>query len=172
MIKHLFEGKLRSVLVCQDCGGKRTLSEAFLNISLPLLKELVATHNTSGHGSAKLSLTRCLEHFTSPETLADPVDCPGCGKKTQTKKQHTFSKLPKVLCVHLKRFHAALNRKIEDFVSFPARGLNMGPHLPHWYVVWQAKHESTLGKETNAVLLLSLGEKLRLCPTSHPQENL
>lgn len=133
VIKHLFEGKLRSVLVCQDCGGKRTLSEVFLNISLPLLKELVATHNAPGsHGAGKLSLHRCLEHFTAPETLADPVDCPGCGKKTQTKKQHTFSKLPKVLCVHLKRFHAALNRKIEDFVSFPAWGLNMGPHLPHW----------------------------------------
>ena len=58
VIKHLFEGKLRSVLVCQDCGGKRTLSEAFLNISLPLLKELVATHNTPAHGAGKLSLNR------------------------------------------------------------------------------------------------------------------
>jgi ubiquitin C-terminal hydrolase len=76
----------------------------------------------------------CLEHFTSAEKLADRVDCPSCKKKTQTKKQHTFSKLPRVLCVHLKRFHPALNKKIDDFVAFPAWGLNMGPHLPHWYV--------------------------------------
>lgn len=133
VVKHLFEGTLRSVLVCQDCGSKRTLSEPFLNISLPLLKELMAAHNTpSAQGVGQLNLHRCLEHFTAPENLGDQIDCPVCKKKTATKKQQTFSKLPKVLCVHLKRFHASLNRKIEDFVAFPARGLNMGPLMPHW----------------------------------------
>ena len=132
VIKHLFEGTLRSVLVCEECGTKRTLSEPFLNISLHISKEA----NMPGSGvSDKLTVDSCLEHFTSPEKLADPVDCPTCGKKTPTKKQHTFSKLPRVLCVHLKRFHAALNKKIDDFVAFPAYGLNMGPHLPHWYVL-------------------------------------
>jgi len=136
IIKHLFEGTLRSVLVCEACGSKRTLSEAFLNISLPLSKEVMMSNLMSSSNVAvpKLSVERCLDHFTSPEKLADPVDCPSCGKKTPTKKQHTFSKLPRVLCIHLKRFNAALGKKIEDFVGFPARGLNMGPHLPHWYV--------------------------------------
>jgi ubiquitin carboxyl-terminal hydrolase 22/27/51 len=32
----------------------------------------------------------------------------------------------------LKRFDAANNKKIEEFVSFPCKGLNMGPFLPHW----------------------------------------
>ena len=135
VVKHLFEGTLRSVLICGDCGSKRTLSEPFVNVSLPLLKEIMAANIPGAPGSGKLSLERCLDHFTTPENLSDPVDCPACGKKTATKKQHTFSKLPKVLCVHLKRFHAALNKKIEDFVAFPAWGLNMGTHLPHWYVL-------------------------------------
>lgn len=99
------------------------MPESFLNVSLPLSKHV---------GTGKMSLQRCLEQFTAPEALADPVDCPSCKRKTATKKQHTFAKLPKVLCLHLKRFDAAKNRKIDDFVSFPAQGLDMGKLLPHW----------------------------------------
>lgn len=109
------------------------MPETFLNVSLPLSKH-VQERNAAGARRAKMdiSIERCLEHFTSAEALADPVECPQCMKKTPTKKQHTFAKLPKVLCLHLKRFDAAKNRKIEDFVSFPAYGLDMGKYLPHW----------------------------------------
>ena len=106
-----------------------------MSISLPLSKEVQkATSGVVGSSNVKenLSVERCLRHFTVPEVLADPVDCPNCGRKTPTKKQHVVSKLPKVLCLHLKRFDAAQNKKIEDFVSFPSKGLNMGPYLPHW----------------------------------------
>jgi ubiquitin C-terminal hydrolase len=134
IIKHLFEGSLRSVLACEECGGKRTMNEPFMNISLTLSeevdrlrKETLPTGNTM-----RISLETCLEHFILPEKLGDPVDCPSCRKKTSTKKQHTFSKLPKILCLHLKRFDAARNKKIDEPVSFPARGLNMGPLLSHW----------------------------------------
>lgn len=136
-VKSLFEGTFRSVLVCQECGNKRSQSETFMSISLPLSKEIHrASLGVSGVSSSprrlKLSVERCLLHFTMSETLSDPVDCPSCGKKTLTKKQHVISKLPRVLCLHLKRFDAALNKKIEEFVSFPENGLNMGPFLPHW----------------------------------------
>lgn len=105
-----------------------------MNISLPLSKEVkMATESSaSSPGSrGRLSVERCLEHFTLPEFLSDPVDCPSCKKKTPTKKQHVVSKLPKILCLHLKRFNGA-EKKIEDFVSFPSTGLNMGKYLPHW----------------------------------------
>jgi ubiquitin C-terminal hydrolase len=72
------------------------------------------------------------DHFTAPESLSDPVDCPSCRRKTPTKKQHTFAKLPKVLCLHLKRFDAVTNKKVDDFVRFPASSLDMGRMLPHW----------------------------------------
>eukprot|EP00588_Corethron_pennatum_P004342 CAMPEP_0194287400 /NCGR_PEP_ID=MMETSP0169-20130528/34668_1 /TAXON_ID=218684 /ORGANISM="Corethron pennatum, Strain L29A3" /LENGTH=222 /DNA_ID=CAMNT_0039034087 /DNA_START=43 /DNA_END=706 /DNA_ORIENTATION=- len=39
VIKDIFEGKLRSVLVCRTCGTRRTMSESFLNISLSVLPE-------------------------------------------------------------------------------------------------------------------------------------
>jgi ubiquitin C-terminal hydrolase len=79
-----------------------------------------------------ISVETCLEHFVLPEKLGDLVHCSSCAKKTETKKQHTFAKLPKILCLHLKRFDAARNRKIENFVSFPTCGLNMGSLLSHW----------------------------------------
>jgi ubiquitin C-terminal hydrolase len=141
IVKTLFEGTLRSVLLCQECGNKRTQSEQFLSISLPLSKEFQKTTTAAGKpgeasmspvGNTKLSVERCLRHFTLPEMLADSVDCPSCGKKTPTKKQHVVSKLPRVLCLHLKRFDAQLNKKIEDHVSFPIHNFNMGSFLPHW----------------------------------------
>jgi len=112
------------------------MSEPFLNISLTLSEEVerLEAENRSKEelGPISISVETCLDHFVLPENLADPVHCPACNKKTPTKKQHTVSKLPKILCLHLKRFDAARNRKIDNFVSFPSCGLNMGPLLSHW----------------------------------------
>lgn len=134
-MKRLFEGTLRSVFLCEECGEKRMLHEPFMNISLTLPEkvERVGSENGGpGSNGIPLSVETCLEHFIVPEKLGDPIECPHCEKRTPTKKQHTFAKLPKVLCLHLKRFDPARNRKIDEFVSFPAKGLNMGPLLSHW----------------------------------------
>eukprot|EP00977_Amphora_coffeiformis_P007979 scaffold1803_cov92-Amphora_coffeaeformis.AAC.2 len=138
IIKRLFEGKLRSVLLCTECGEKRKQSESFLSISLPLSKEVHRTtegrpgESTDGQGrvaKSKLSIERQLRHFTLPESLSD-INCPACKKKTSTIKQHVVSKLPKILCLHLKRFDD--KKKISDFVSFPLESLNMGGLLPQF----------------------------------------
>lgn len=97
-----------------------------MNISLSLSEKMEKTHEGC------LSVETCLQHFVLPELLGDLVYCPSCRKRTPTKKQHTFANLPKILCLHLKRFDAAKNKKIEDFVSFPSHGLNMGVLLSHW----------------------------------------
>jgi ubiquitin C-terminal hydrolase len=147
IVEQLFEGTLRSVFLCEECGEKRMLHEPFMNISLTLSEEVESLERESNNNNnnapsagsgknekiTKLSVQKCLEHFILPEKLGDPIDCPNCAKRTSTRKQHTFAKLPKVLCLHLKRFDAARNKKIDDFVSFPAKGLNMGPLLSHWY---------------------------------------
>jgi len=135
IVKHLFEGTLRSVSICEDCGCKRSLQEPFINVSLPLSEDSMLKYT-----NRKMNVQHCLNHFTAPEQLSDPIECPSCQRKTPTKKQQTFSRLPKVLCLHLKRFDAAKNKKIADFVSFPAFGLDMGPLLPHW-------REMTVGDE-------------------------
>ena len=132
IIKQLFEGSLRSVLLCEECGVKRVQHEPFVNISLSLSEEVERMQRGKGFRVFDISVETCLEHFVLPEKLGDLVHCSSCAKKTETKKQHTFAKLPKVLCLHLKRFDAARNRKIENFVSFPSRGLNMGSMLSHW----------------------------------------
>lgn len=133
-ISRLFLGKFRSVLVCQKCGCKRTQNESFSNISLPLAKEFpsASADMKSSTRRGKITIRSILNHFTRPEALSDSVYCPSCNSKTKTTKQHTFAKLPEVLCLHLKRFDSAGNKKITDFVPFPAHGLDMGKHLPHW----------------------------------------
>jgi ubiquitin C-terminal hydrolase len=124
-MKKLFEGTLRSVLVCQVCGNKRVHVEPFLSLTLPLSTDDIS--NNKG-----LSVEHCLRQYTLPELLVDHVDCSSCKKKTPTKKQQVIGRLPTVLCLHFKRYDASLDRPILDFVSFPSHGLNMGIYLPHW----------------------------------------
>eukprot|EP00934_Nitzschia_sp_Nitz4_P001494 Nitzschia sp. Nitz4//scaffold96_size78090//25862//29503//NITZ4_005490-RA/size78090-augustus-gene-0.55-mRNA-1//1//CDS//3329560561//1494//frame0 len=139
VIKSTFEGSLNSVLLCEACGSKRIRHEEFLNVSLSL-SDKVERATASGDETNKLSVESCLENFILPEELGDPVFCPACDKKTPTKKQHTFATLPKVLCLHLKRFDAAQNKKIDEFVKFPAKGLNMGKYLAQWCEVTNVQH--------------------------------
>lgn len=150
IVTRLFQGQLRSVLLCEECGTKRVQAEPFMNISLALSEEAERLKRASNEGGdgAKLSIQTCLDHYVLPEKLADPVDCPNCKKRTNTKAQHTFSKLPKILCLHLKRFDAARNKKIEEFVSYPARGLNMGPLLSHWCEVSSVPSKETKSETT------------------------
>ena len=141
VVTTLFRGSLRSILICDKCGFKRSQKEAFLNISIPLDKELKPEDNTILNESNptrrktsmrnKIDLKACLEKFVSPEFLSESLDCQWCKIKTCTIKQHTFAKLPKLLCLHLSRFDAAKNRKIDEPVTFPKQ-LNMGPYLPQW----------------------------------------
>ena len=139
-MKKIFEGTLRSVLVCECCGCKRTQPEPFVIISLPISKakgkggsvpqsnksnEKGTNPTSSRRGSSNLSkitIEKCLTQFTEPELLTDPVYCTSCDRNTPTKKQHTFARLPMVLCLHLKRFDAQTNKKIEHTVSYPVKG--------------------------------------------------
>jgi ubiquitin carboxyl-terminal hydrolase 22/27/51 len=100
-----------------------------MSLSLPLTNE----NQVAGLRRDTLSVEGCLTQFIAPEKLSG-IHCPTCREKTVTSKQHVVARLPKILCLHLKRFDASYNKKIEDFVSFPLKGLDMGPYLPHWCV--------------------------------------
>ena len=127
-----FEGTFTSSLICECCGAKRSQPEPFLIVSLPITKRkhklstLLASQTINNNASngprtavsrrglanlLKTNIQDCLIQFTEPEALTDQVRCSSCGKKTPTQKQHTFAKLPKVLCLHLKRFDANTNKK-------------------------------------------------------------
>lgn len=149
-IRKMLTGTLRSVLSCHKCGCKRGQTESFLNISLPLAKKF-PTANSEGKNSqrqGKVSLKVCLNHFTRPSFLAKVVHCPSCNSKTRTLRQCTFSRLPHIFCLHLNRFDASANKKITDFVEFPASNLDMGKYLPDWC---ERGHEmNKTSKELNA----------------------
>jgi ubiquitin carboxyl-terminal hydrolase 22/27/51 len=71
-----------------------------------------------------------LHKYTAIEELgaSDLVTCTKCQTQQEHTKKLSVWKLPNVLCMHLKRFDALAQRKIEDFVRFPPR-LSMATHL-------------------------------------------
>eukprot|EP00554_Chaetoceros_debilis_P015129 CAMPEP_0194118556 /NCGR_PEP_ID=MMETSP0150-20130528/36075_1 /TAXON_ID=122233 /ORGANISM="Chaetoceros debilis, Strain MM31A-1" /LENGTH=850 /DNA_ID=CAMNT_0038809981 /DNA_START=83 /DNA_END=2635 /DNA_ORIENTATION=- len=150
-LSSLFEGSLRSVLMCDECGYKRSHLEPFLNVSLslPTAKSTETSRTGNRRRSLRIDVQTCIDNFTAAEPLSDSLVCSWCKTKTCHYTQHTFSKLPEILCLHLKRFDAASNKKIDEPVSFPST-LDMGSYLPHWREIEQiqVKSSSGLGKPT------------------------
>ena len=152
VIKESFQGELRSTLMCSSCGTKRSVSETFLNISLQIgsvdgKADKISPVNvpvsppTGGRPKNILRpksaleptvLDESLHRFTSPESLCDMVSCSTCNAMRPFKKQLTISKLPTVLCLHLKRFDSKTNKKIVNPVRYPVTDLDMGKFLSHW----------------------------------------
>lgn len=79
-----------------------------------------------------ITVYQCLEWYTGPEMLSEPIECTKCGVKTVGSKQLTIHRLPKVLVLHLKRFDSFRAGKIERFVKFDPKGLNMAPYVYRW----------------------------------------
>ena len=127
-MKTIFEGSLRSVLLCEKCGCKRLHKEPFLILSLPLQP---SGNSDTNDTNSKSHLYSCLDNFCQTEQLHSLVFCTSCNDKTSTRKQLAFERFPKVLCIHLKRFDAISNKKISDPVEFPAE-LNMGSYISQW----------------------------------------
>eukprot|EP00903_Cladosiphon_okamuranus_P012270 g11508.t1 len=82
----------------------------------------------------KLSVSECVDCFLEREQLDDTEMwyCSSCKEHRRAFKLLEFWRLPPVLIIHLKRFSydtyggwAASREKIEDFVTFPVRGLDM-----------------------------------------------
>ena len=83
-----------------------------------------------GSKGGVITLERCLDLFTSPETLDDEDlwRCSHCKELRKASKKTDFWRLPPLLIVHLKRFSSHSGRmrdKLTDFVDFPLEGLDM-----------------------------------------------
>jgi len=96
LIDQLFLGRLQSTIRCNVCGHTRLTVDPFWDISLEI------TPNSEG----LIDLQDLLRSFTKVELLdvECPIQCPTCGKQTECTKQLEFQLLPKVICIHLKRF--------------------------------------------------------------------
>jgi len=83
-----------------------------------------------------ITLDKCLDLFTSPETLGDDDlwRCRKCKDLRKASRQSFFWSVPPLLIVHLKRFSSCsgyMGGKISDPVDFPIKGLDMTKRVLH-----------------------------------------
>eukprot|EP01135_Chromosphaera_perkinsii_P007990 Nk52_evm62s1073 gene=Nk52_evmTU62s1073 len=136
-LQKLFEGSLLSEVTCLTCKKTSKKSDTFLDVSLDIV-------NNSGKKGGKQNISRrgyqsvctleeCLEAFTSVESLVNSelYMCDSCGGRQPSTKRFLFEKLPKILCIHLKRFRwSAFTRvKINSGVEFKPEELDMAPFV-------------------------------------------
>lgn len=112
VIVDIFEGQMMSQLKCLTCGSTSTTYNSFGTLSLPIPESVT---------SARLNLEDCFDEFVKPEILDgdDRWMCPVCKSKQRSSKQLRISRLPQVLCVHLKRFRMDRHlSKIDKYIKY------------------------------------------------------
>ncbi|KAK9808564.1 hypothetical protein WJX73_009169 [Symbiochloris irregularis] len=91
-VHELFQGKLVNETRCLQCETVTNREEAFYDLSLEI--------------EQNSSLTSCLQNFSSTETLDadDKFFCDKCQCLQEAQKRMKVKMLPRILCLHLKRF--------------------------------------------------------------------
>ncbi|KAF8824183.1 hypothetical protein HHX47_DHR8000458 [Lentinula edodes] len=84
--------------------------------------------------SGKIPVQNCLKAFFNVEVMEgdDAWDCPRCKTKRPATKTLSLARLPPVLVIHLKRFevNGRFSDKIDTFVDFPVKGLDLTELMP------------------------------------------
>ena len=114
IIVDLFQGQLRSTLVCLHCSHRRVKFDPFMYLSLPV----------PSSKSGNISLDDCLREFTTEEKLTGDERwyCSKCKEFRDATKKFDLWKLPPILLVCLKRFEYTeygSRQKIDKVVDFP-----------------------------------------------------
>uniref|UniRef100_G3Q8U0 USP domain-containing protein n=1 Tax=Gasterosteus aculeatus aculeatus TaxID=481459 RepID=G3Q8U0_GASAC len=109
-IQNLYRISVKTNLECLECSSVQTLNTYMLGLPL---------HVKEDHDS----LEGCMTSFFEHQELrgANCCFCGICGKKTPSKQAVKLLSLPRILCVHLKRFrnHGGYTRKLDCPVTFP-----------------------------------------------------
>ena len=76
-------------------------------------------------------ISRMFDHFLKEEQLEDLFTCEKCKTRRKSSKKFAIWRVPKILVIHLKRFHYGKYRreKIRHNVVFPVKGLNLKPFI-------------------------------------------
>ncbi|KAJ3860134.1 ubiquitin carboxyl-terminal hydrolase 4 [Lentinula novae-zelandiae] len=123
IIVDFFQGMFRNQLRCMKCEKSSTTYNAFSILSLPVPAR-----------SGKIPLQNCLKAFFNVEVMEgdDAWDCPRCKTKRPATKTLSLARLPPVLVIHLKRFevNGRFSDKIDTFVDFPVKGLDLTELMP------------------------------------------
>ena len=103
LLRHAFEGKLKSELVCGNCCKRNVKVESTIGLSL-------------GMGS---NIEECLKDYFREELLSEGNEwvCEHCKEKdSESTIQYTLEEPPEILPIHIKRFRN--EEKISAFVEF------------------------------------------------------
>lgn len=116
IISSCFEGRLKTTIVCPQCGRQSNTFNVFLELTLSV------PDGANGEPLFETTLAECLRLFAKEESVE--YRCDGCGTLGMCSKQVCISQLPKVLVVCIKRFtFSRLGRpfKVKSTVAFPLR---------------------------------------------------
>eukprot|EP00064_Thunnus_orientalis_P000357 superscaffoldBa00000018_g357 len=128
-----FGGILQNEVNCLICGTESRKFDPFLDLSLDIPSQFRQKRSKDQEPGPTCTLRDCLRSFTDLEELDETelYYCHKCRKRQKSTKKFWIQKLPKVLCLHLKRFHwtAFLRNKVDTYVEFPLKGLDMKGYL-------------------------------------------
>ncbi|XP_056223650.1 ubl carboxyl-terminal hydrolase 18 isoform X1 [Seriola aureovittata] len=110
-IKDLYKISVETHLRCLNCTSVQTHTSYLLSLPLHIKED---HHN---------SLEDCISSFLAEQELTgiNCCFCAQCGTKTRSKQGLKLLSLPRILCVHLKRFRNSrgFTRKLNCRVAFP-----------------------------------------------------
>ncbi|XP_068595498.1 ubiquitin carboxyl-terminal hydrolase 3 [Brachionichthys hirsutus] len=128
-----FGGLLQNEVHCLICGTESRKFDPFLDLSLDIPSKFRQKRSKDQEPGPRCTLRDCLHSFTDLEELDETelYFCHKCKKRQKSTKKFWIQKLPKVLCLHLKRFHwtAFLRNKVDTYVEFPLKDLDMTGYL-------------------------------------------
>ncbi|KAJ3309994.1 Ubiquitin carboxyl-terminal hydrolase 3 [Boothiomyces sp. JEL0838] len=111
MIMQLFQGMFINQISCKTCENKSIKEEPYLDLSLSI------------PDIPNCTIIDCLNSFTALEDLtnSEKYNCTICNSLQPATKRLLISRIPPILCLHLKRFKYVNNTrsKIDTHVSFP-----------------------------------------------------
>ncbi|CAC5425634.1 USP8 [Mytilus coruscus] len=117
IIVELFQGQLKSTLMCLTCRKQSVTFQAFMYLSLPI---------PSG---SRCRLDDCLRQFLKEEKMTGSSRwrCPRCKVDRDSVKKIDIWKLPRILLIGLNRFvyEGQWRQKISSYVDFPVQNLNL-----------------------------------------------
>ncbi|XP_041652313.1 ubiquitin carboxyl-terminal hydrolase 3 isoform X1 [Cheilinus undulatus] len=133
VVTSIFGGILQNEVNCLICGTESRKLDPFLDLSLDIPSQFRQKRSKDQEPGPTCTLRDCLRSFTDLEELDETelYYCHKCKKRQKSTKKFWIQKLPKVLCLHLKRFHwtAFLRNKVDTYVEFPLKGLDMRGYL-------------------------------------------
>ncbi|XP_033903475.1 ubiquitin carboxyl-terminal hydrolase 3 [Acipenser ruthenus] len=133
VVTSIFGGILQNEVNCLICGTESRKFDPFLDLSLDIPSQFRNKRTKNQESGPICTLRDCLRSFTDLEELDETelYMCHKCKKRQKSTKKFWIQKLPKVFCLHLKRFHwtAYLRNKVDTYVEFPLRGLDMKCYL-------------------------------------------